>query len=253
MNKKLSLLIMAVLFNCNSALAKVNVTLDTYVSVIAVNGEELGFTLFSNKGIKLPNGSNQLVVRVEKLVNSQSSQLEKFNSVPVIINFDAKDTDLELFAATNVQTVEQAKAFDKQPKFVLAQQGNKQEIIKTTQNILPSLGGFSRDYELEIARYNAKNNLQLSATSTAVLSVADKRAAPESDAINPVAMVKHWFEQASETEQKTFTELAFQSRKNNIKQLEDNSSKALGMMVHWYNESSAEQKKNVITWLFEKQ
>ena len=254
MKKKLQLLAIASLFGCSTTMAEVNVELDRDIHVIAINGESLGFTLMKKGNLDLKNGTNQLVVRIEKLIISEYGEKEKYNSVPVIMTFDASDLNVQLSASKDVKSVKESVLFDKNPLFILKEPQAKTELL-IKQNILPSAGGFTRDYELEIARYNVKNKIALSDASIAVLQIENKdkiKMMENDDGINTMKMVEHWYSKASEKERTEFTELAFQSRKNNINLDDGNESKALDMMVHWYNESTDEQKKSVISWLFEK-
>lgn len=254
MKKRVQILAIASLFSCSAAIAEVNVELDRDIHVIAINGESLGFTLMKEGNLELENGMNQLVVRIEKLITSEYGEKEKYNSVPVIMTFDANNLNFQLSASKNIKYVKESVLFDKDPKFTLKEQQVKSDLL-VKQDILPSAGGFTRDYELEIARYNVKNQIVLSDVSIAVLEVENKdkiQVMENDDGINTVAMIEHWYSKASEKEKKGFTELAFQSRKKNINLVEENESKALEMMVYWYNESTVEQKKSVISWLFEK-
>ncbi|MCP3700010.1 MAG: DUF2057 domain-containing protein [Aliivibrio sp.] len=255
MKKKSHLFAIASLFFSSSILAQVNVEVDRDINVLAINGESVGFSLLKKENLEFKNGVNQLVVRIEKLVTSAYGEKEKFNSAPVIITFDLNDKNVEVLPSQKIKFAKDAEVFDKNPTFILKNiQGGSDLAMK--QDILPSAGGFTRDYELEIARYNVKNHIALSDVSAAVLQVENKdknkiEMVENQDGINTLAMVKHWYSKASEKEKAEFTELAFQSRKNNINLDEKNESKALDMMVHWYNESTTEQKKKVISWLFE--
>ena len=252
MKKKLQLLAIASLFGCSAAMAEVNVELDRDIHVIAINGESLGFTLMTNGNLELKNGMNQLVVRIEKLIISDYGEKEKYNSVPVIMTFDASDLSVQLSASKNIKSVKESVLFDKNPLFILKEPQAKVELL-VKQNILPSAGGFTRDYELEIARYNAKNGIKLSDISIAVLETENKaKEKLNAESVNTVKMVEHWYSKASAKDKKTFTELAFDARKNDINLVENLNHKELDMMVHWYNESTDEQKKKVISWLFEK-
>ncbi|MDD9177787.1 MULTISPECIES: YccT family protein [Aliivibrio] len=253
MKKIAQILAITSLFSCSAAMAEVNVELDNDIHIVAINGESLGFTLLKDSDLELQNGVNQLVVRIEKLITSEYGEKEKYNSVPVVMTFDASDLNLQLSASKNIKNVKESIVFNKNPIFILKEPQAKTGLL-VEQSILPSAGGFTRDYELEIARYNVKNNIALSDISAAVLEVENKdkiQTVENENSINTIAMVEHWYSKASGKEKEEFTELAFQSRKNNINLDEENNSKALDMMVHWYNESTTEQKKNVISWLFE--
>ncbi|MGR6862174.1 YccT family protein [Aliivibrio salmonicida] len=252
MKKKLQLLAIASLFGSSSAMSGINVELDRDINILAINGESLGFTLVKERHLELEDGVNQLVVRIEKLITSEYGEKEKYNSVPVIMTFDASDVEVELSASKNIKYIKESVLFDKNPMFLLKDPQAKTNVL-IKQNILSSSGGFTRDYELEIARYNAKNDIALSDTSIAVLETENKaKEKLNVERVNTVVMIKHWYSKASEKDKKTFTELAFDARKNDINLVENLNHKELDMMVHWYNESTDEQKKKVISWLFEK-
>ena len=234
--------------------AKIEVFLDQNVSPIAINGEKTPIRLTKKSNYEFNNGTNQIVIKMEALVRSSNGDFEKFNSEVVIMTFDAADQNLILKPNFRVKNVSDAKEFNKHAQFTLIdKKTNKNVTVK--QEFLPDAGGIMRDYELEVARYNVKNKIALSDASIAVLQIENKdkiKMMENDDGINTMKMVEHWYSKASEKERTEFTELAFQSRKNNINLDDGNESKALDMMVHWYNESTDEQKKSVISWLFEK-
>ncbi|MGR6834721.1 YccT family protein [Aliivibrio wodanis] len=238
--------------------ANVNIQLHRDIAPVAVNGESLGFTLLKKNDLELNNGINQLVVRVEKLVVSEYGEREKYNSVPIIITFDSQDSDLELLTPQEITRTKQSTAFDKKPNLILKNTKTNKEIAIIQQDVLPSAGGITRDYEKEIARFNKKNNIQLGSASVIAIANIDSQKKIEplktnhSDSKN-TEMLKYWYDKASDTERSVFTDLAFENRKSNINTVKTESSQNLQMMAHWFNESNNSDKKEIISWLFDRE
>ncbi|WP_325891943.1 YccT family protein [Grimontia sp. NTOU-MAR1] len=143
-----------------NSLASVNVELDRNVAQLVVNGEQTGIFLNKQSKLELENGVNQLVIRVEKLVQSSNGEREKFNSKPVVLTFNAANSSLELTVDEKIDTTNQAREFDRAPKFIVREK-NTGRVISNEQALLPSGGGITRDYEREVERYNKKNNIIL--------------------------------------------------------------------------------------------
>lgn len=236
--------------------ANVNIQLHRDIAPVAVNGESLGFTLLKENDLELNNGINQLVVRVEKLVVSEYGEREKYNSVPIIITFDSQDSDLELLTTQEITRTKQSTAFDKNPNLILKNTKTNIEIEIIQQNVLPSAGGITRDYEKEIARFNKKNNIELNtASEVAIASVGQQKKiesvkTSKSNSKN-TEMLEYWYDKASDTERSVFIDLAFKNRKSNINTVKTGSSQNLQMMAYWFNESNHSDRKEIINWLFE--
>ncbi|EMQ2875933.1 YccT family protein [Vibrio navarrensis] len=144
------------------ALAAVQVNLSKDVELLAVNGEEIGLRLFSKSELQLEDGLNQFVVRASKLVRQANGEFEKFNSDPVIITFDAKDQKIQLSPQGDIATTTDADNFNKQPYFTLSSSSPN---IQVEQELLPRGPGITRDYEKEIARFNAQRNITIDKAS----------------------------------------------------------------------------------------
>ncbi|MGF1753889.1 DUF2057 domain-containing protein [Vibrio makurazakiensis] len=232
-----------------SAVAAVTVHLDRDVAPVAVNGEEVGFSLSKKDKFVLDNGTNQFVVRVSKLVENMGER-EKFNSSPVVITFDEKDTDVYIKPSIELRRTNQADEFQDKP-FMAVVDGNEQDIA-VKQEILPNLGGITRDYEKELARYNAKNGVAL--TSSAVIASAPtaknneiKSTAGENQDMSS-EMIEYWFNQATEDEQVEFTDWAYENRKSLTTELES-ESKPLEMLSYWYSKADKMQRSQIVAWL----
>lgn len=243
----LPLVISSVVGFSAAAYASVDVVLHRDVALVVENGEKAPLRLVTKSEYQLENGQNQLVVRLEKLIRSSYGEPEKFNSETVVITFDAHDEAFFLKPNFEVKTKQDSEKFKQKPNFSLISQKTEQP-YNAKMDFLIDGGGITRDYELEVARYNVKNDIELSLSLQAALKVAKKK----SNDIAPNDMIEHWYVKATGKDQKKFTDFAFKSRKNDINLLSSDSSKELEMMVYWYNEASAEQKKNIVNWLFEK-
>ena len=73
--------LLAAAVSCNS-FAQVTVSLDRDIEVLVTNGEEFDKPMIGHAGkLVLPDGENQLLVRVAKLIH-RGGKKEKFNSHP---------------------------------------------------------------------------------------------------------------------------------------------------------------------------
>lgn len=162
MNFRTSALLLVSTLCSGEALAAVQVNLSKDVELLAVNGEEIGLRLFSKSELQLEDGLNQFVVRASKLVRQANGEFEKFNSDPVIITFDAKDQKIQLSPQGDIATTTDADNFNKQPYFTLSSSSPN---IQVEQELLPRGPGITRDYEKEIARFNAQRNITIDKAS----------------------------------------------------------------------------------------
>ncbi|MCV5837312.1 DUF2057 domain-containing protein, partial [Escherichia coli] len=83
----------------------------------------------------------------------EDGKRRKFDSQPLLLEFDAeKDAELSLTYKT-FRTIEEAKAFELDPKVVLKDKNGKEVDFSMVQLRKGGLQGF-RDYEREVADYN---------------------------------------------------------------------------------------------------
>ena len=111
-----------------------------------------------NNSIKVENGANQLAVNVGQIV-FEDGKRRKFDSQPLLLEFDApKDAELTL-TYNKFRTIEEANAFEMDPKLTLKDANGKDVEFSMVQLRKGGLQGF-RDYEREVADYNkAMNNI----------------------------------------------------------------------------------------------
>lgn len=145
------------------AQADVNIKLHRDVEALVINGEAQPISLMGKRRLNLQNGMNQLVVRVSKLVESESS-FEKFKTDPLVITFDAKNVDLTINATRNIFSKRQIKDFEQNPSFLLVT--NKGETIASEQVLLPEGVGLVRDHEKELAKFNQKRGIVIPGDQT---------------------------------------------------------------------------------------
>ncbi|WP_413110793.1 DUF2057 family protein [Thaumasiovibrio sp. DFM-14] len=149
---KTTLAALAVLsaFTVNAA---VDVTLHQDLELLAVNGEEVGVTLVSKRSVSLDNGTNQLVVRVSKLISS-GGEYTKLRTDPVVVTFDTADKVLQVEPTRVITRNAHLQDFDKAPS-VLIKEG---ESVYTDfhQGVLPRGTSMIRDIAKELENYNIK-------------------------------------------------------------------------------------------------
>lgn len=151
-----------------------------------------------NNSIELKDGENQLAVTVGQIV-FEDGKRRKFDSQPLLLEFDAeKDAELSLTYKT-FRTIEEAKAFELDPKVVLKDKNGKEVDFSMVQLRKGGLQGF-RDYEREVADYNNAMNKQATKSSIA-----------QSPAVTKT--LKESFNELSREEQQEFMQWAMRNLK----------------------------------------
>ncbi|KOO07331.1 YccT family protein [Vibrio hepatarius] len=112
----------------------------------------------ANNSIQIKDGHNQLTVTVGQIV-FEDGKRRKFDSQPLILEFSAaKDAELTL-SYNKLRTIEEAKAFERDPKVTLLDESGNTIEFSMTQLRKGGMQGF-RDYEREVADYNLALNKQ---------------------------------------------------------------------------------------------
>ncbi|KXF81270.1 YccT family protein [Enterovibrio coralii] len=138
--------------------AEVVVKLHKDVEALVVNGEELPLSVTTKTKFTLPDGVNQLVVRVSKLVQSTSTDWDKFKSDPLVLTFNVSDTELEVLPTKRIFSERDIGNFKKSPSFKLVDsKGNE---TQANQTLLPKGPGLMRDHQKEINLFNKKYGLK---------------------------------------------------------------------------------------------
>ncbi|WP_028024739.1 YccT family protein [Enterovibrio calviensis] len=164
------------------ASAAVNVKLHKDVEAIIVNGEELPMLVMGQSQFSMENGTNQLVIRLSKLI-ATGSEFEKFKSDPLVVTFTSENTDILIESSRQIDREAQVKDFKQSPAFTLTDQSGNS--VSSQQDVLPQTPGFLRDYEKELAKFNAKQGITLGVTSQTASVVAQAPNEKVSE-INPV-------------------------------------------------------------------
>ncbi|HHF3195112.1 TPA: DUF2057 family protein [Vibrio alginolyticus] len=151
-----------------------------------------------NNSIELKDGENQLAVTVGQIV-FEDGKRRKFDSQPLLLEFDAeKDAELSLTYKT-FRTIEEAKAFELDPKVILKDKNGKEVDFSMVQLRKGGLQGF-RDYEREVADYNNAMNKESTKASIASSPAETKT-------------IKASFNELSREEQQEFMQWAMRNLK----------------------------------------
>lgn len=233
----------ALMASCN-AIAQVEVRLHRDVAPLVIQDKEVGFSLKKKDTILLPNGTSQLVVRIEKLVEHLGER-EKFNSKPVVVTFDAQDSVVNIEPIKSISQRSQAEEFDKNPKFQISVVSGKLE--ENTQGVLNASNGLTRDYLKELSVYNKENNLQIASTDANIESKSHSLDSGENES-KQKDMVQYWFNEGTAEEQKQFADWAF-SQRTSVTNMIQTESKPVEMMAYWYDKANKAEKSEILAWL----
>ncbi|PFG46066.1 hypothetical protein ATG66_3160 [Vibrio sp. ES.051] len=142
-----------------SSFAAVNVEFDVAIEPLLVNGEEVSSLVSQMTQVELPNGANQLVVRVSKLIR-KNGVYTKFKSEPVAVTLDASDTTVIIEPGKHINSVQEVGDFEKNPTLNILNKAG--EAVEVHSGILQRGKGLVRDYAEELAAYNMDNDYTFS-------------------------------------------------------------------------------------------
>lgn len=139
------------------AFADVVLELPKDVQLLVVNGNDAGYSSFGfdyKENVTMPNGINQVVFRVSKVVNESGNKMTKFKSKPLVATFDSADSILEL-NVPNLKSLSQGYSFNDNPKFdVVSKQGDL-KFVETNQ--IYTLSNFGTDFVQATENFNKSN------------------------------------------------------------------------------------------------
>ncbi|MDO6705227.1 DUF2057 domain-containing protein [Photobacterium sp. 1_MG-2023] len=188
-------------------MAQVKLALPKGVHLLVVNEQDAGYSAlgFNHRPVlELPDGQNQVVFRIGKIVMESGSLKTKYDSVPIVALFDAKETTLSL-EVPNIETLAQGQAYDKDPRFQLLNNGQpidvKSDQLAVGFTLSPDYLQLTRDYNRSDRVASLKTNPR-SATPVQQSVPTDSKADE---------MLKYWFEQASPESRKAFLSWAIQN------------------------------------------
>lgn len=265
MNKLLISALLGMVVSSNTY-ADVTVSIDRNLQILAVNGVEPEISFGHTDEINLPNGSNQLLVRLEKVIHFGGTQ-NKYKSPAMVVSFNEANENLILKSAAIVRDEMTAKAFDKKPEVLLI--NSSQQPIDFKQDVLVAKG-FSvfRDYENELYNYNSQGKIaSISALNNVGINQKRSEAASEpaktvqiaQDAmVNSQAttqsvsksydMIQYLFGEASSAERQEFANWAFANRAE-VAQPMVTQNKLVEMMADWYKKADKAEKASILSWL----
>lgn len=148
------ILVASVSFN---SVAQVTLSVDRDIEVLVTNGSEFEKPMIGHADkVVLPDGENQLLVRVAKIIRRDGKK-EKFNSHPQVVRFNAENQELDLKLPKPVGTGIEADEYNKKPQLSLTLNDGlpydfKSDVIQTS-----GLSLF-RDYEDLVYKYNRRGD-----------------------------------------------------------------------------------------------
>lgn len=245
-----TLLAIGVMTASCASYAEVGLNFHQDLSPIIINGEEMGYSLFSNSTHSLENGSSQVVFRMEKLIEKNGGDRAKFNSHAFVLSFDAEDTDIRLEPGMRVLRESNSIEFNHSPKVLLVDESGNH--LDFTIDKLPAGAGLVRDYSKDLANYNQTRGISTGSTNAleAMVPVAPavKVVTVNTGEVGSVAMIQYWMKQATPTENEQFMSWAFENRATEkIQPIE--GSQVLNMLSYWYGEAKVEERKQILAWL----
>lgn len=240
-----SLLLIGAVVTSFAPQADVNIELHRDIAPIVIDGEKVGFTLSSKSSFQVPNGVNQVVVRISKLIENRGER-EKYNSDAYVLTFTESDESVTIKPGMKITREDHAEQFDTSPQFLVTDKN--QRIVENRLDRLPSLGGLTRDYEAELDKYNEKHFPELLTSAVSQPQQTSPLSVPPMDA-QEQQMFEYWVSQTSQQEIDQFTELAFEARNQSQVILPDDASQPLEMLGYWYNKADSNLKKKLLSYL----
>ncbi|EGU44849.1 hypothetical protein VII00023_11644 [Vibrio ichthyoenteri ATCC 700023] len=236
--------------------AEVGLNFHRDLSPIIVDGEEMGYSLFSSSAQTLDNGTNQIVFRMAKLIENNGGEREKFNSHAFVLSFNAEDIDLRLEPDMRVLRESEGIEFNKNPKVKLVDEGGNN--VDFTIDRLPAGDGLMRDYSKDLAHYNKTHGINTGNIAESSVAQVDAAVVATSPAVKvvtvktgelePASMIEYWMDKATPAENEQFVSWAFENRSmDKVSPIE--GSQALNMLSYWYAEAKVEDRKQILAWL----
>jgi uncharacterized protein YccT (UPF0319 family) len=158
------------------SIADVKIALNDDVELLLVNAykpEIEGGFFSSNKSVVLPDGENQIAFRYIPTFKT-SKDREQFTSDVIVAKFNAADTELQ-FELPEYRHLRDAEKFNPDTDWKLVNADGQQVTVVQDKLIHNGLQ-IGRDYEEEIARYNAKGRVASVATTGAYIAVPVQQA-----------------------------------------------------------------------------
>ncbi|MGF1723791.1 YccT family protein [Photobacterium nomapromontoriensis] len=183
------------------SLANVTLELPYQAELVLVNGVEKS----GNTPLNLPNGINQIAFTYQDSLRENGDD-HLFKSDVIIVKFAAKDTTVAL-DLPKFRSSQEAKKFNKSPKFTLVENDNNKLSFKQDKLIKTGLQ-LGRNYEEEIAAYNMTGKIAAVAPVVAVTlpeGISPNAKSGETQVRNVAEnMLNYWYAQADEATRARF-------------------------------------------------
>ncbi|EOX3349114.1 DUF2057 family protein [Vibrio cholerae] len=241
--------------------ADVTVNIDRDLQILAINGVEPDLSFGHTSELVLPNGLNQLLVRIEKVIQYSGTQ-NKYKSPAIVLSFAQENSQVFLKPTSLIKDETSAKNFDRKPGVVLTN-ASKQS-VEFQQDVLVAKG-FSpfRNYEKELYHYNSQEKIaSISALNQqgfhqqhsehesvpTIEPIATVNVQTQSTVSKPTEMVQYLFGEASSAERQEFANWAFTNRAE-VAQPMVTQNKLVEMMADWYKKADKAEKASILSWL----
>lgn len=186
--------------------ANVTLTLPNNAVLLVVNEQTPNSSLLATRSdsLTLPNGQNQIVYKLQTIINAGSSQSGKYESKPLVLTFTSKNAALEL-DVPSIRSSNDARRFDAKHEVTLIEFKGTIESYSHELLPLPAEFSFDTDYVAAVKSYNEMLDTEVHSKPDPIES--DDL---DSDSINNMAhtQLRYWFEQADKETQKSFIEWA---------------------------------------------
>ena len=137
------------------ALASGTLSLQQEIVPQVLNGEAIAASHFvAQNTLELKDGENQLALTVGQIV-FEDGKRRKFDSQPILLNFNASEEQVLALNYKTFRTIEDAKKFERTPELSFTTEKGEAVEYELVQMNKGGLQGF-RDFEREVADYNAK-------------------------------------------------------------------------------------------------
>ncbi|BDU36348.1 YccT family protein [Vibrio nigripulchritudo] len=193
-----------------ASLADVEISIPKDVQLMIVNGEDIGYSSFGfdyKETLTIPNGTNQIVFRVAKVVTEAGSKNTKFKSQPLVATFTSSDSEIAL-TIPRINTLSQGERFNKDPKFYLKDSNGDLKSLKTGQikvgftfmpDMVQEVKNFNESSEpASIAAYTGK------AIEVDTVKIEKKNVSAKKATTTDLETLQQLFNQASQDDRKAF-------------------------------------------------
>ncbi len=185
------------------ALASASLTLQQEIVPQVLNGEAIEPSHFKAKNtLALKEGDNQLALTVGQIV-FEDGKRRKFDSQPLLLNFDAQQGQSLSVHYKTFRTIDDAKKFERSPALTLTTSDGEAVDFELVQMNKGGLQGF-RDYEREVADYNAKAGNDVTGQPKMMLAKSS---------IGSVAALQNGFSDLDAEQQQEFMQWAMRNLK----------------------------------------